>query len=70
MVYSTVSMFETIGGVRLLIIPTPMPDGFIRQNNYQYYFGVSLFLKYIGPQNPILIIKAPIVGSWVGDANL
>ena len=29
-------------------------------NNYQYYFvGSLLYLEYYGPQNPILIIKAP-----------
>ena len=31
-------------------------------NNYQHYFGgSSLYLQYNGPQNPILIIKAPIL---------
>ena len=30
-------------------------------DNYQYFFGGSLFqLQYNGPQNPILIIKAPV----------
>ena len=32
-------------------------------NNYQYYIGGSLFsLQYVGPQSPILIMKAPFSG--------
>ena len=32
-------------------------------NNYLYYFGSSLlYFLYNGPQNPVLIIKAPISG--------
>ena len=29
-------------------------------NSYLYYFGASLLCIYNGPQNPNLIIKAPI----------
>ena len=35
------------------------------RNNYLYHFGGSLLsLWYHGPQNPILIIKAPTLHHW------
>ena len=40
----------------------PVYRGYRGLSNYLYYFGGSLLLlKYNGPQNPILIIKAPIL---------
>ena len=55
----------------MLLLPMVGASNLGGLNNYQYYLGGSLLsFSHKGPQNPILIIKAPVLQYCKGFESL